>query len=527
MPVNDPEEASKKNDAITNDSPISRVPTNDEVTDSEAQMLSSQLIEPLLASALGELPSTTTTTTTTTSSQPPPSLRGLLFYRSIYFLGGLSSAAWGRFGIIYYNRIQHLNASQIGLLQGVAPILSFISQPLWGYLADRIHSRKTIFLLCKGCSTALLLSLSWRTVINSFGRIFLCVAGMSCFTSGGVLDAHTLDFLGEAHRGMYGSIRLWTAVSWGLGAVIMGFITDKLGFHWNFCLFGAMMIMMLLTVALGLPARSKSEQELYERSINSSSHEYDRNSDNHGNEATTNSAPARPRLSALWMAIGRLPVCLWLLEVAVIGAGMVIVDSFLFVFLQDELKASTELCGYTVGVTVLLELPIFHFSEELLAKLGHDNLFLVSMLAYASRVIGYTFLTPDTVHWVLLLEFSHGITFACMWISSIDYAASVAPKEWSTTVQSLLSTALTCVGGGLGPILGGLVMDHYGPIVMFRGIGALVGGLLVVHLIALVIFQQGHDKFLETLGAERLHDENDLSEPLLDDADMDSQPRQG
>ena len=341
------------------------------------------------------------------------------------------------------------------------------------------------------------------------------------------MDAHTLDFLGEAHRGMYGSIRLWTAVSWGLGAVIMGFITDKLGFHWNFCLFGAMMIMMLLTVALGLPARSKSEQELYERSINSSSHEYDRNSDNHGNEATTNSAPARPRLSALWMAIGRLPVCLWLLEGAVIGAGMVIVDSFLFVFLQDELKASTELCGYTVGVTVLLELPIFHFSEELLAKLGHDNLFLVSMLAYASRVIGYTFLTPDTVHWVLLLEFSHGITFACMWISSIDYAASVAPKEWSTTVQSLLSTALTCVGGGLGPILGGLVMDHYGPIVMFRGIGALVGGLLVVHLIALVIFQQGHDKFLETLGAERLHDENDLSEPLLDDADMDSQPRQG
>jgi MFS transporter, PPP family, 3-phenylpropionic acid transporter len=450
----------------------------------EALATESQLAEPLLAGSYSQR-----SDEIVSAREPAPSSRGLLFYRSIYFLSGLSSSAWGRFGIIYYNRVKHLNPGQIGVLSGVAPVLGFVTQPIWGYIADIVQSRKLVFVICRALSTLLLLSLS-LDIVSGFWAIFGIVAGLSCFNSGGVLDAHTLDFLGEAHRGMYGSIRLWTAASWGLGAVIMGRITDTLGFRWNFALFGAMMLLTLGATMFGLPTRSRSEQELYDRI----------NNPQEGDVA--NSPPSRPQIQVLRKAILRLPVCLWLFEVAIIGAGMVIVDSFLFVYLQNQLHASTELCGYTVGVTVLLELPIFHFSDFLLSWLGHDVLFILSMLAYSTRVIGYTFLTPGTVGWVLLLEFSHGITFACMWISSIDYAAAVAPKEWSTFVQSLLSTALTCVGGGLGPVVGGLVMDWYGPYVMFRGIGVIVASLMVVHTFVFLVLDQGHDKFLAKLKAE-------------------------
>lgn len=265
-----------------------------------------------------------------------PSFSGLLFFKSLYFLNGLSASTWGRFGVIYYNRVKHLSPEQIGVLQGAMPLLGMVTMPFWGYVADLVRSRKRVYLFCKALGTIALLSLSLSS-IDTFPSILLCVSGMAIFRASGVLDAHTLDFLGRRHRTMYGTIRMWAAISWGIGAVLMGWITDSFGFRWNFGLYGGMMILMLVIMAYGLPARSKSEQVRYDRSA-------------------LGHAQRCPRTIVLVKALCRPTVLFWLLEVEAIGAGMCLVDSFLFVFLQNELNASTTLCGYAVGITVIFEL---------------------------------------------------------------------------------------------------------------------------------------------------------------------------
>lgn len=266
-----------------------------------------------------------------------PSFSGLLFFKSLYFLNGLSSSTWGRFGVIYYNTVKHLSPEQIGILQGAIPLFGLVTMPFWGYVADLIHSRKCVYLFCKVLGTISLLSLSLSSV-DTFPLILLCVSGMAIFRASGVLDAHTLDFLGKRHRTMYGTIRMWAAISWGIGAVIMGWITDSYGFRWNFGLYGGMMILMLVIMAFGLPARSKSEQVRYDP------------------RSALGHTQRRPRTAVLVKALCRPTVLFWLLEVEAIGAGMCLVDSFLFVFLQNELNASTTLCGYAVGITVIFEL---------------------------------------------------------------------------------------------------------------------------------------------------------------------------
>jgi MFS family permease len=265
-----------------------------------------------------------------------PSFSGLLFFKSLYFLNGLSASTWGRFGVIYYNSVKHLSPEQIGILQGAIPLFGLVTMPFWGYIADLVRSRKCVYLFCKVLGTISLLSLSLSSV-DTFPLILLCVSGMAIFKASGVLDAHTLDFLGKKHRTMYGTIRMWAAISWGIGAVIMGWITDSFGFRWNFGLYGGMMILMLVIMAYGLPARSKSEQVRYDRSA-------------------LGHTQRRPRTAVLVKALCRPTVLFWLLEVEAIGAGMCLVDSFLFVFLQNELNASTTLCGYAVGITVIFEL---------------------------------------------------------------------------------------------------------------------------------------------------------------------------
>jgi PPP family 3-phenylpropionic acid transporter len=404
-----------------------------------------------------------------------PAWQGLVLFKTLYFLDGLGGSAWGRFGVIFYNRIKHLSEPQIGLLQGIRPILGFVARPLWGWIADALlQSRKTVFVVCKLAATACLMTLI-IPANDSLQTVAFSVAGMSLFPTVGVLDAHALDFLGDANRGMYGSIRLWATISWGVGSVVMGFLTDYFGtFFWNFVVFGTMMILTVLFTLICLPARSKSELERYAKKDEDRSHEW----------------------IVLWRALYQWQILVWLTHVTLMGAAMSLVDSFLFVFLQKDLGATTSLCGFTVGVTVLLEIPVFANSKMLLSKLGHDGLFVVSMLAYATRVIGYTLLTPDTVHRVLWLEILHGITYATAWIAAIDFAAQFAPKEWPTLIQSLLSAFWGCLGGSLGPIFGGIVYNSYGAIAMFRGAGSIVGVTMILHLLLWQCGCFGHGDFL-------------------------------
>lgn len=424
---------------------------------------------------------------------------GLFFFKFLFFLNGLSASTWGRFSVIYYNQVAHLSPERIGTLQAVAPLLSFLMMPIWGISADYIQSRKTIYVVCKTIGTLCLVALGFLPDPPEFRSILLCISGVALFRASGILDAYVLDYLKD-QKERYGEIRLYTAVSWGLGAIVMGYITDLLDFAWNFTLYGTMMSMMVILIIWKLPARSKTELERYER-LESSSEDH-----------------TRPEFRALYMALARLPILWWILEVSIIGAGMAIVESFLFVYLQNTLGASTRLCGWTVGVTVVFELPIFAYSKECLKWIGHDGLFSISLVAYVTRVYGYTLLTESTLSMVLALEILHGVTFACMWIASIDFSAKIAPPEWSTAVQSLLSAAFTCFGSIFGPLIGGWVIEHYSAVVLYRGMAVIALAVLVIHSIIWKAFLQGHDEFLKKLEAENVeHSPQQESSSISDD----------
>jgi len=435
-----------------------------------------------------------------------PTALGLLFYKSLFFLSGLSASTWGRFGVIFYNRVANLNPFQIGILQGVMPLVSLVTTPCWGIMADCIYSRKRVYLFCNIVNTFCLLTLALIKK-PTFLSILICVSGMSFFTASGVLDAFVLDYLGERYRSKYGTVRLWASISWGLGAFIMGFVTDMYGFQWNFVLYVSMMFTNIGIVWYGLPARSKSEQERYDvqhsNSIDSDS-------------ATDVSFSRRSILQGvLKEVICRPVVIVWLFQVIVIGAAMSLVDSFLFVYLQNDLSASTKLCGTTVGVTVIFEIPIFYYSKWLLSHVGHDMLFIISMIAYSTRVFGYTLLTKDTVYWILPLEILHGVTYACMWIASVDFACRVSPAEWSTTVQAILSASFGCFGYFIGSIVGGWVLQNYSAVVMYRGMGSIIVVILMLHLVIWVLFRKGYNRFLEKYEQDCVVTPRDNQESLL------------
>ena len=69
----------------------------------------------------------------------------LLLYKAFYFLFFAGFGASFPYMSLYFKQIG-LNASSVGILAGIRPIIQFISGPFWAILADRFKARKAVFL---------------------------------------------------------------------------------------------------------------------------------------------------------------------------------------------------------------------------------------------------------------------------------------------------------------------------------------------------------------------------------------------
>ena len=164
------------------------------------------------------------------------------------------------------------------------------------------------------------------------------------------------------------------------------------------------------------------------------------------------------------------------------GMGFGIVDSLLFVYLKDEFGASKLLCGLTVTANVVFEIPIFYYAKQIQAAMGHQAMVAVALLAYSTRVYGYTLLTAGNYKLVLALEGLHGLTFAMMWTATVAIATKISPPEWRSATMAVVQAFMGCLGWGGGSAVGGWAAQQYGFRPMFRVAACTFAGLQVLHL---------------------------------------------
>ena len=115
------------------------------------------------------------------------------------------------------------------MIEGAMVLVRMFAASFWGYVADCSRSQKAVAISTRAAATVVLILLAFPTIAKGFTIILAISMGTAAFSSSSILDTYTLDFLGKTHKGRYGEIRLWMAVSWGLGSLAMGFVTDVRG----------------------------------------------------------------------------------------------------------------------------------------------------------------------------------------------------------------------------------------------------------------------------------------------------------
>jgi len=201
-----------------------------------------------------------------------------------------------------------------------------------------------------------------------------------------------------------------------------------------------------------------------------------------------------------------------------LGYGMSIVENLVFLLFR-ELNASYILCGISVVVTVVFEIPLFNKSKWLLERWGVSVLLVIAGLCYSFRVVGYT-LCPGG--WsVLLFEPMHGITIATVTTASAEMVSSITPPELTATGQAFLGLIRGGVGSALGNSVGGAIIHLYGESACYRFSAAIVSlGLCVYSAIAYSSFKMRPAPAVEIVPCDDHVDADDGRVPFPDHAEF-------
>ena len=377
--------------------------------------------------------------------------RQLLAPKAFYFLFYAAGAALFPYLVLYYNGLG-LQASQIGVLLAIGPLVTLLAAPVWGGIADYTHRHKLVILVAIAGAMSMVAAISQTSAFWALVPIVLVYAWFSAPIVP-LTDNAVLSLLGS-RRDEYGKQRMWGAVGWGISGLLAGIILDVYGQSYSF-------IGYILFMGVGLIAISRIP--ISEGSVRT------------------------PYWFGLKILVQDTRWLLFLLAVLLTGIGYGVNFQFLFLYLES-LGASGTMMGWTLMIATISEIPIFFYSDYLLLRLGASRLMLVSMLVSTLRLLAYA-LMPNAWYALVLAAF-HGLSFSARWAAGVSYSGSVAPPGLGATAQGLFTAAGMGLGAAGGALLGGVLFDTLGPRAAFVVAAAVAASGMLIFFVSELAFRK-------------------------------------
>ena len=365
------------------------------------------------------------------------------FSLSFLLFGGIALTM--PFLVLFYQGL-NFTGTQIGILVGLSPLLSLVSTPFWTGLADRTHQHRLVMslaLLVAALMTALLPFMQAFLPVLLVGALFnLFYSPVSSFA-----DSATMYMLAD-QKELYGRIRVGGTFGFGLIAILAGFLVQNYGLKYAF-LAAALVYLLALLV---------SQKLLH-------------------NPAKT--ATVAPLGAATLLKQRRWQLFLSLALAG--GLAATITNSYLFSYLK-ALGAAEGLMGLALTIGTLSEIPTFFFGNWLLKRFKARPLLNLALLITALRLLALAFSTSPFL--VLATQLLNGVSFSAMWMAGVSYADENAPAGMSASAQGLFGSTVYGVGGAVGGLLGGVLLERLGGHGLYLFFGVVV--LVIVAVVALI-----------------------------------------
>lgn len=330
---------------------------------------------------------------------------------------------------------------QIGILLAAGPVVSVITQSLWGYLCDRLQTVKRLLLFQLAASFIL------SIFIFHFAKFVSLLAILIIFylfyrPLPTLLDTLVVNAVKE-QPARYARFRMFGSLGFMLSALGSGYLLNWLGVDR-----GPYLITTLLGLTFLFALLVKDAHYICQ-------------------------PPAFRDLGGLLQKPGVVP---FLLIATLLGITQAANDNFISVHLQS-LGGSIRETGlaWTIGVTT--EIITLFFLGRM--RLRHHSLGALSWVAmlYGMRWLLMAFVWDVQV--ILFIQVLHGICFALFITMLQQHLVKIVPDQLRATGQGMLSMTVFGLGGVLGTSGGGLLMGAFDSQIFYLTLlaFALLGGL--------------------------------------------------
>ncbi|NCV53956.1 MAG: MFS transporter [Betaproteobacteria bacterium] len=341
------------------------------------------------------------------------------FYFIYYFFVGLFVPYWGLF-----LTFKSFTPIQIGFMLSFFQLSRIFAPNIWGWLADRTERRSlwiklTAFFGCLG-----FFGIFWA---DNFFEVFLIMMAMSIFTSSTLplAESLTLSHLATTN-GHYSRIRAWGSFGFIVASFGFGFVFDLLGIQ-------HLLVTLLITQVLififsyGIPEKAYEK----EKKIN---------------------------LSFFNILKNKEVICL-LSSCALMVTSHGLLYNFFSIYL-DEQGYSNSAIGFLWSLGVVCEIIVFLSMPKILKFLNFKQILMISLFIAVIRffIIGNY---VDYLVLIILAQMMHAFTFGAFHVASIEMVNKFFPGKNHAKGQALYNSITYGIGGALGGLGGGFVIQTY------------------------------------------------------------------
>lgn len=361
------------------------------------------------------------------------------------FLVFAATAFMWPFLVLRYQELG-FTGTQIGLLSGIAPLVTLFAAPLWTGLADATGRHRLVM------SVAILLGVAAGMVfplLDAFLPVLLIVVSFNAFVAPVTpfADSAAMFMLGD-EKEMYGRVRVGGTIGYGIAAWIAGDLVQDYGLKVAFWGSAALFLVGLFVSQKLIYGQVKAD------------------------------LPVGRGVRTLLADPG------WLLFLIVAfggGAGLAAFNNYFFSYMR-ELGANESMMGRALTVGTIAEIPVLFFANRLIRRLESRGLLMVSMVVTGLRLL--LFAAAGTPSLVLLIQLLNGLGFPAMWVAGVSYADEKAPSGLRATAQGLFSAAVFGVGMAVGGFAGGPLLESIGGRGLYLVFGVGVLGITAIVALA-------------------------------------------
>lgn len=350
---------------------------------------------------------------------------------------------------VYLNDSVGLTGTQIGTIMSISPVVTILTQPLWGLISD--YTQKPRLVLTVTIIVTALIGVGYSFVESYLW--FILFAAFLAITQSAVVpisDSLALSYV-QKTKGNYGSIRLWGALGFAVAVLIVGRLSEA--FSLTVIFYGFTFMLLVSSIfAWNLPAEGSSMQINIKTGV---------------------------------QRLIKMPRFLLFLLTTFLIFGPILSNNFYFgIYIRD---IGGTLTG--VGIAFMLgagsEAPFMKFAGKWIQKIGMLQVVVFAGLISGLRWILYFYDPPLYVVFATII--AQGFSVGLYIPAALQYVRDISPGEVRVTAVSLYSA----VGNGLGSwfctFIGGFILDAFSinHLYLFYSVLTTIGLILVLIIISM------------------------------------------